>query len=96
MRNDKKRIKPKAIKNKKPVSDFMVYGISWFEWEVHSAPSHDGYSLFTQASERQVVIDSFFSTPHTDSIDKTFEINNERLFRKVKKSGGRFDTDELN
>jgi hypothetical protein len=98
MRNDKKQMKPKAVKNKQATSDFMVYGISWFEWEKHSTPRHDGYSLFTREAERKAVIDIFYETPlnqHGDSIDKTFEINDEKLFRKIKKNGGRYNTEEL-
>jgi hypothetical protein len=98
MRNDKKQMKPTAVKSKKAISDFMVYGISWYQWEEHSAPGQDGYSLFTREAERKAVIDIFYETPlnqHGDSIDKTFEMNDEKLFRKIKKNGGRYNTEEL-
>jgi hypothetical protein len=98
MRNDKKQMKPTAVKSKKAISDFMVYGISWFEWEKHSTPRHDGYSLFTREAERKAVIAAFYEPPlnqYGGSIDKTFEMNDENLFRKIKKNGGRYNTEEL-
>lgn len=98
MKNDKKKqMKQKTTKNQ-ACNDFLVYGISWFEWEAKAAPRYDGYSLFTRETERQTAIKSFYETPlyeHGGSIDKTFEINDETLFRKVKRNGGRYNTEEL-
>jgi hypothetical protein len=97
MRNDKKQMKPKDIKQR-VCNNFIVYGTSWFEWEAKAASRYDGYSLFTREAERQAVIDSFYEAPfyeHGASIDKTFEMDDEKLFRKVKKMDGRYSTEEL-
>lgn len=91
-----KEKKPKKKKNKKIISKHMVYGISWFEWDLDSGPSQDGYSFFLCDEDRQKVINEFkndSSAERNDSISNIFEVDSERLYGRVLRSNRRYNTD---